>query len=164
MLATSFGGLVAVIMAALSFGSGHLVRKLRVLEVPSPFWGVAIGSTVAWLAMLAQAALQGRLGQLWHDNFHLDLVPRPYLLAGLFTALGQLSNYLGIYLAPVSLATVLAATEPLHTLALSRLVLGREEPLGRWLPVYAGIMVAGISLLFVDYLSFGRHFVTAIKR
>lgn len=145
----SFLGLVTAVLAALSFGIGHLVRKLGVLEVPSPFWGVAIGSTVACLAMLLQASLQGSVRELLRNNFTLVLVPRSYLLAGVFTATGQLSSYLGIYLASVSLATVLASTEPLHTLALSRFILGNEEPLTWRLVAGAVLMVTGIILLLV---------------
>lgn len=135
--------------AAASFGTGHFVRKLAVIEVPSPFWGMAIGTTAAWLAMVVQAAARGELAELCHTSFDYRHPPWFFVLAGILNTAGQMFSYLSIYYAAVSIAMVLASSEPLATLAISRLLLGVEEPLNWRVGIGAAVTFAGIVLILL---------------
>ncbi len=145
----SFLGVLYGLAAALSFGAGHFMRKLALKEVPSPFWGLAVGTTAAWLALVLHAASRGDLRELWKDNFNVHAPPWFFILGGIFTTAGQMFLFLGIYLTAVSTAMVLASTEPLGSLLISRLLLGKEEPLN-WRVVFCCCSVfLGIILMIV---------------
>lgn len=54
------GSLFAIASAA-AFGSGHFVRKVALFSVPSPWWGMLIGSVVGWLCVLIWAGCAAKL-------------------------------------------------------------------------------------------------------
>lgn len=142
-------GILYGLGAAASFGIGHFMRKLAVIEVPSPFWGMVIGTTAAWLAMVLQAAVKGELMELWHSSFNCQQPPWFFLLAGILSAAGQMFSYLSIYYTAVSIAVVFASTEPLATLAIGRLLLGTEEAFNWRLAAGAAVTFVGIALILI---------------
>jgi drug/metabolite transporter (DMT)-like permease len=144
---SSFMGILYGMLSALSFGGGHFLRKLAVIEVPSPFWGMAIGTTVAWLAMVAQALIQGETKELCRNNFNVRALPWAFIITGVLYTLGQMFIYLSIYFTAVSIAMVLASSEILITLMVSRFILGREEPLNWHVLLCGSAVCLGIILI-----------------
>lgn len=143
----SLAGIIFGLGSSATFGTGHFVRKLAVMEVPSPYWGVAIGTTAGWLAMVLHATVRRDIKVLCRDNFNFHAPPWFFIVSGFFMAAGQLFVYLSIYMTAVSIAMVLASSEPLATLVISRLFLGREEPLN-WRVVLSAIAVF-LGIVFV---------------
>lgn len=146
---SSFIGILFGLGSALSFGIGYLFRKLAVIEVPSPYWGVAIGTTTAWLAMVIQATTKGEIKELCRNNFNLHAPPWFFILAGVLNTIGQLFNYFAVYLIAVSTVIVLASSEPLVTLMISRFMLGGEEPLNWRVIICSGVVCSGVILMIV---------------
>lgn len=142
------GSLFAIASAA-AFGSGHFVRKVALFSVPSPWWGMLIGSVVGWLCVLLLGVLRGEIGPYFRRNLNLHHVPYFFVLAGLLNGFGQMFSFLSIYFLAVSLASVAFAVEPLVTAVISRLALGQEEPMG-WQMVFACLVtVAGLVLALI---------------
>jgi drug/metabolite transporter (DMT)-like permease len=142
-------GILYALGSILSFGTGHFLRKLALREVPSPYWGLAVGTTAAWLALVAHTALRGRLKETWRNNFDFSHLPWFYVLAGILASSGQLFIYLAIYWTEVSVAMVLASSEPLVTLLISRLLLGKEEPMNRRVVFSSVIVFLGIIFMVI---------------
>lgn len=146
----SFLGSLSAVASASAYGSGHFMRKLALNVVPSPWWGMVIGSTVGWLCVLVLAWWQGNLKACFRSNLSLTSLPRFFVLAGCLNGLGQMFSFLAISFIAVSLASVIFAIEPLITAVFSRLVMGREELLG-W-RMLCGCFVTISGLLFVILL------------
>jgi drug/metabolite transporter (DMT)-like permease len=142
-------GILCALGSALSFGTGHFLRKLALQEVPSPYWGLAVGTTAAWLALVAHTALRGRLNEAFKNNFNFQHLPWFYVIAGVLATSGQLLLYLAIYWTEVSVAMVLASSEPLVTLLISRLLLGKEEPMNRRVVFCSATVFLGIIFMII---------------
>jgi len=146
---TSLAGILLGIGAAASFGTGHFTRKLAMTIVPSPYWGAAIGSIAGWVAMTAQAVINGNLKPLIRYNFNFHSPPGFFLLAGVLTTFGQIFCFLAIFYTSVSVAMILISIEPLGTLIISKLLLGGEESLNWVVGLSAFVVVVGITLILI---------------
>jgi len=145
----SLFGILFGLAAAFSFGMGHYCRKIALLEVPSPYWGLAIGATVGWLAMVLQGAVKKELRILFRDNFNFRAPPWYFILTGIFTSAGITLIYLALYVSPASLTAVLSSTESLAALVISRIFLGKEEHLNRTVVICIAVVCAGIALMIL---------------
>ena len=142
-------GVLYALGSAVSFGTGHFVRKVAVLEVPSPFWGMAIGTTTAWVAMSVHSMARGDFRELCRDNFNVHAPPWYFIYSGILNTVGQMFIYLAVFFSPVSTVQVLATSEVLSTLLISRLFLGTEEPLG-WRVILCSVVIClGVVLMIV---------------
>jgi drug/metabolite transporter (DMT)-like permease len=135
--------------SGLWLGTGHFVRKVAVLEVPSPFWGMAIGTTTAWVAMSVHSMARGDFRELCRDNFNVHAPPWYFIYSGILNTVGQMFIYLAVFFSPVSTVQVLATSEVLSTLLISRLFLGTEEPLGWRVILCSGVICLGVVLMIV---------------
>lgn len=135
--------------SALSFGIGHFLRKLSLMEVPSPFWWLAIGTIIAWLALIVQTTARRELKKLCRNNFNFHNPPWFFILAGVLITFGQMLNFVSIYLIAVSVVVILASSEPLMTLIISRLILRGEEPLNWRVIVSSGTVCLGVILMII---------------
>ena len=145
----SFIGILYALAAALSFGTGHFLRKLALKEVPSPYWGLALGTAAAWLTLTWHAASRGKLKALWRNNFNLREPPWFFIAGGFLTTTGVLFVYLAIFFTEVSTAMVIESSEPLATLFISRLFLGREEPLNWRVMACSTSVCCGLALMIL---------------
>jgi len=142
-------GVLFALGSAMSFGTGHFVRKVAVLEVPSPFWGMAIGTTTAWLAMAVHAMIRGDFRELCRDNFNVHAPPWYFIFSGVLNTVGQMFIYLAVFFTAVSTVQVLATSEVMSTLMISRLFLGNEEPLG-WRVILCSVVICvGVVLMII---------------
>jgi drug/metabolite transporter (DMT)-like permease len=142
-------GILCALGSAISFGTGHFVRKVAVLEVPSPFWGMAIGTTTAWVAMTVHSMARGDLRELCRENFNVHAPPWYFIYSGILNAAGQMFIYLAVFFSPVSTVQVLATSEVLSTLLISRLFLGTEEPLGGRVIFCSVVICLGVVLMVI---------------
>lgn len=142
-------GILFGISASISFGTGHFLRKLAMQEVPSPYWGMAIGSVFGFLAIILQALLKGELTHICRYNLNIQAPPWYFITAGILTTVGQLLCYLAIFYTSVSIAMVLISSEPLGTVIISRLFLGIEEALNWRIYLSALTVFGGIALIFL---------------
>ncbi len=142
-------GVLYALGAALSFGIGHFLRKLGLMEVPSPFWGLAIGTIIAWIALVGHATTRGEIKKLCHDNFNPHHPPWFFIFAGLLFTFGQMLSYISIYFTAVSVVVILASSEPLITLIMSRLILRGEEPLNWRVFTCSGAVCLGVILMII---------------
>jgi len=143
----SLVGILYALGAALSFGTGHFLRKLGLMEVPSPFWGLAIGTIVALLAVVVRPLIKGEMNILIYNNFY---TPQWFfILAGFLMTIGQMFNYISIYFTAVSIVVVLASSEPLATLLISRLIMKGEEPLNFQVIACSGAVCLGVILMIL---------------
>ena len=145
----SLSGILFGIFASISFGTGHFLRKMAMLEVPSPYWGVAIGSVVGLLAVVAQSCVKGEFLSICRYNLNVKAPPWHFISAGILTTVGQLACYLAIFYTSVSIAMVLISSEPLGTVIISRLFLGTEESLNWRVYSSALIVFGGIAVIFL---------------
>ena len=145
----SLSGILFGIFASISFGAGHFLRKLAMIEVPSPYWGVAIGSLVGFLAIVVQAYIKGEFSQVCRYNLNIKAPPWFFISAGILTTVGQLLCYLAIFYTSVSMAMVLISSEPLGTVMISRLILGTEESLNWRVYLSALIVFGGIAVIIL---------------
>ena len=134
-------GALLGILAAASFGTGHAVRKLGVETLPSPQLGATIGSCIALTAIVLPQLLAGKLIPFLGQN--LSKIKRDYVIAGISTTFGQLFLFLAIARTDVSVASVLASTEPLMTLLIAPLLL-RSERITRLLVVGCLFVMVGV--------------------
>ena len=144
-------GLLLGALSASCFGAGRVLRKTGLLYIPSPVVGAFIGSTVAMITItLLQAYQQGQFSAKSGDwrrwMPHLSL---PFLLAGLATAVGQLSNFGALYFTQVSVAGILVSTEPLMTLLLSWIFLRSEEAINLRIIGITGLVFAGVAVIIL---------------
>ena len=142
-------GVLYGVLAATSFGVGHYLRKIALQEVPSPLWGLMVGTTSAWLALVIHARLTRTLGEICKYNFNLHAPPWFFILGGILTTAGQTLVFFSIHYTAVSTAMVLGSSDPLATLFISRVFLGREEPLNWRVILCSGTVCLGIILMMV---------------
>ena len=138
-------GAALALLSGASFGVGHFLRKLGVLEIPSEFAGVAVGSWVAlgagWLARMVEgprtpAPSAARPGWL----------PWEFWMAGTFTTLAVFLQFVAVRLMPVSTVSVIFASEPLMSIAAARFLL-HDEVLTRRAIVSAALVFGGIAVV-----------------
>lgn len=142
-------GLLLGVLAAASFGTGRVMRKVGMLYIPSPFLGAFIGSTVALLTFTAVNAYQSGHSPL-DPKMWRRIVPSlsaPFILAGVATTVAQLSNFGAIFYTKVSTASILVSTEPLMTILLSWFFLRTEEKVTLRIVGIAALVFAGVAMI-----------------
>lgn len=145
--ATNRTGIGLAFLAAGAFGAGHFLRKFGLLYLPSPYLGAWIGSLVAIVAQVLQLRATGQIREAIATN--LRPIEWNLVTAGVLSGIGMLSNYLAVFYAPVSLATALAATEPLFTVVFARWLLGDEKPLSRTALLGMLATIAGVAMILL---------------
>ncbi|HEX7022366.1 MAG TPA: DMT family transporter [Trueperaceae bacterium] len=136
------------VTAATGFGLAFVARKAGLLHYPSAAAGAFWGSVSSLLTVVGYSGVRGRLRQLVHDN--LRQVPWWFVGAGAATGLALLLQFTALGRLPAWTAAVLHGTQALWVLGWSRLLLGREEKLGRHviasvLLVFAGVVVLALG-------------------
>lgn len=134
-------GVLWCVSAAAFYGSGHIVRRMGLDEIPDPYVGALI-SAFAGLTMYV-LYLYGR-GQLRLAVTAMRRERQPYYwLAGLASSSGQVALFVALSLTAVSYVSVIAASDTLMTVMLAAVFLGRTENLSRWVVIPAvGVFVA----------------------
>lgn len=138
-------GVTLGLLAALSFGSGHVLRKLGMDAMPDAILGSFIGSTTALVSYLATETVRGDLGPVLRSAVTSR---RPWFwAAGVAGTIGQLCFFAALAFAPVSHVSVVAGSETVLTVFLAALLAGRLEAITSRVVVPAVLVFAGAALI-----------------
>jgi len=140
---SSIRGIWFGLLASLFLALGNLFRKLGVREIPSSSTGVLIGS-ISGVVTLSLFLLLFRPGTIQRTIRHID---KDYAISGLSTSIALYFLFTSLQMIPLSVANSLTAVEPLFTLLLGRVLLGRQEQLTPMLCAGAAGTVLGAVLL-----------------
>jgi drug/metabolite transporter, DME family len=131
--------------SGLSYGIGHVFRKMGLNTYPSPVMGLAVQNAAA-LALFALSAgvRRNRPARIGKDH------KRPWLLfffSGCFTLMGQLTLLLALEHGTVVIVSPLSAINPLFVFILVSLFLRRTERVTWKLFVGAMLIIAAATVL-----------------
>lgn len=130
-------------IAAVSFGTGHALRKVGMDILPDAALGATIGSWSALAAYTASAAVRGELGRMRSSIGAW----KPYFwLAGIGGGVGQIAFFAALNFAPVAHVSVVAASETILTVAFAGLV-ARAEHITRQLVIPATLVCIGVAAI-----------------
>jgi drug/metabolite transporter (DMT)-like permease len=133
------------LFSSICYGAGHTLRKVGLLEIPSPTLGNLIGSLVGLAGVGVQFGTKGQLGEVWRAN--TQPLNWWFVWAGVVMSLAQLAIFAGIFYTKVAIASTLYSTEPAWTLLFSWLFLNREENITRQTVVSVLLVVVGVVLI-----------------
>ena len=140
-------GILAAGGSAVSFGFARTARRLGLEFIPDALIGAAAGAVAGLLTHLIVQGAQGRLGLLLRSSVR---DPRPRLwIAGTLSALGLLTFFAALTVAPLAQVAVIAASETILTLLMTSIFLRRTERFSPRLLVPAGCIFAGAVLIAV---------------
>ncbi|MFN0073751.1 MAG: DMT family transporter [Chloroflexota bacterium] len=138
-------GMSMSLISSIAYGAGHTLRKVGLLDIPSPTFGNLIGSTVGLAGAVATFGAQGQLGAVIRGN--LFPIHWWFVAASVVMSLAQLAIFAGIFHTKVAIASTLYSTEPAFTLLFSWLFLNREEKIGRMTVIAIGLTIVGVAMI-----------------
>lgn len=135
------------ILSGILFGLGSVFRKAGLATVPSIVEGVVVGSLTSLILLSIKLGYRGSLPSIRElcsvrKNFH-------YLLAGIFTTLGQYALFGGLFYGYIAKVNAIRSIEPLMALALSRLFLQDVERVTKYTWFYGVVVVLGAVVLIL---------------
>jgi drug/metabolite transporter (DMT)-like permease len=131
-------------LAAVSFGTGHALRRVGMDILPDAVLGAMIGSWAALIAYGAAAVLRGQASAIRSTL----TARRPYFwVAGLGGTVGQICFFAALLFAPVSHVSVVASSETVLTIFFSGLVAQRVEQVTRRLVLPATLVFGGAVII-----------------
>jgi drug/metabolite transporter (DMT)-like permease len=138
-------GMVMSLVSSIAYGAGHTLRKVGLLEIPSPTLGNLLGSAVGLGGAIVAFGARGELGAVVRGN--LFPIHWWFVWAGVVISLAQLAIFAGIFYTKVAIASTLYATEPAFTLLFSWMFLNREEKIGRMTVLAIGLTIVGVAMI-----------------
>jgi drug/metabolite transporter (DMT)-like permease len=147
-------GLACGILTGLCWATSPVLIRKGLEGLPSPTWGVTVGSVAATIVLGAWVAVR-RPAQLraWRTTDGRTSLRTPFaflLIAGAAYGFGSVARAVAIDLAPVVIVLPLVQTATLFTAILSPLLLGRHvEHVPPRLLFGAILVVIGSSLVLV---------------
>ncbi|MGP1674958.1 MAG: EamA family transporter [Candidatus Limnocylindrales bacterium] len=136
-------GITLSLVAALTFGAAHALRKVGMDILPDALLGAATGSWAALIGYLVAATARGQLGSVRRSV----TARRPYFwLAGLAGAMGQLSFFAALNFAPVSQVSVVASAEIVLTVLFAAIATHTEH-ITRRLVLPATLVFGGAAII-----------------
>lgn len=130
-------------VAALCFGISYSLRKLGLIDVPSPLLGATITTTVALLFLLIFSYPNRKRMPLLLDRRSLFY----FSLGGCFSGVAALLSYLALNLGTIVVVGPLTNIFPLFGIALSAIFLRDVETVTRW--IVAGALVTVLGVIFI---------------
>lgn len=136
-------GVALSLLAALTFGTAHAMRKVGMDILPDALLGAATGSWAALVGYLVAATVRGQLGSVRRSV----TARRPYFwLAGLGGAMGQISFFAALDFAPVSQVSVVASAEIVLTVLFAAIATHTEH-ISRRLVLPATLVFGGAIII-----------------
>lgn len=139
-------GILLAFITACAFAGANTMRRSGYSFIPHPLIGNAINSIAAAIGFILFFLLTGRMKSLQKMDrkvFQLNLV------VGISFTLAMLFLNIAVYYLAAPLAAVLKNTQPLLTILLSFILMGKEERITVQLIIGAVFTVLGISALFL---------------
>ncbi|MCF6092660.1 DMT family transporter [Microaerobacter geothermalis] len=141
-------GYLLALTAAAGFGLGQGIRKLGMISMSDPFVGALFGAITAVVSFSALLAYKGELKETVYRNW--KNVNGYYVLSGILTSVAILSFFVALWYIQVAYVGVIAATEPLLTVLLSRLLLREDEVIHVNVVLSAMLVLIGASFIVLD--------------
>lgn len=139
----AFVGIAFSLLAALTFGTAHALRKVGMDLLPDALIGAATGSWAALIGYLLSATARGQLTTARRAVTSW----RPYfLLAGIAGAIGQISFFAALNFAPVSHVSVVASAEIVLTILFAAIATHTEQ-ISRRLVLPAMLIFGGAVII-----------------
>ncbi|HEY3367360.1 MAG TPA: DMT family transporter [Symbiobacteriaceae bacterium] len=136
--------LVLGVFSGLAFSVAMVFRKAGLNLWPDAAVGNAIGMVVAMVLYLPFAVAKG-------EFVKVTRAPRQavaaMVVAGLFSTTATITTFLSLRSAMAATTQVITASEPLFTMALSMLLLKRQERLNAGLAASAALVCLGVVLM-----------------
>lgn len=137
-------GILLGIASGMAFSAGILFRKAGLNFWPDAAVGSAIGSLAALMGFLPVAAAKGDLAKIRNAS-RQGLTA--FLIAGCISSVAQLTTFLSLRVSMAAVTQVIAALEPLFTIALSAAFVKRQEKISAGLLGSAALVCLGVVLI-----------------
>lgn len=131
--------------APVFFGLAFVARKWGLQQFPSGVIGAFIGSTAAFVVVVASDIVGGRLRDRIQHNFRE--VPWLFVWAGVASSAALLSQFYAFSYAPAWVVGLLQGTQPLWTLAMGYVFLRQEEHIDATLVSSILLVVVGVTIV-----------------
>ncbi|GAW92284.1 DMT family transporter [Calderihabitans maritimus] len=139
-------GILWGLFSAFLFAATNVARKLGLRFIPSAIVGSAVSTFGGLVAFTIYYLAKGKLREI-------ILVERPalqnFLIAGLLTCSAIFSYFVALSYVSVPVAMTIANTEPLFTLALSKLWREKDEAINLRLVFNVALIVAGVTIIAI---------------
>jgi drug/metabolite transporter (DMT)-like permease len=130
--------------AALAYGSSSVLIRQGVTGLAPPLVGAAIGLLSGTLSLTIVGA-RGLRTNLTQKRRAIGFL----LIAGVTAALGIMSSFFALSMAPVVIVSPLQSTSPLFTLLWSHLFLGKLEKITLRLVLGSILVISGVALITI---------------
>lgn len=132
--------------AAIFYGSGAVVRKVGITDMPDPYFAALISALSGLIVYVLYLRLRGNLSV---SLSALRTQRHPYFwIAGAISTVGQLSAYLAVAHAPVSYVSIVASSDTILTPLLATFWLARKDAVNAPLVVAAALVFIGTVFIF----------------
>jgi len=139
-------GIVICLISCIFFAIGNVFRKAGVNFLPNSIIGVSVGSFASLITFSAYMAVNSEKEQMLAT---LKAPQKDYILAGVASGGALYCLFLSLKIIPVTIANSLAASEPVFTIAISSIFLGRQDAI-TWKTVIGGLLIfAGAVILVI---------------
>jgi len=140
-------GYFLALFSAIVFGVGQAIRKPGMEALPDPVFGAFIGSGAALAMILLSEWKKGVLKETVTNqitSFNLY-----YLFSGLLTSVAMLSFFIAMLYMQVSYVVAIAASEPLITILLSKIILKKQESIAYHSIFSAFVVFSGVLIIIL---------------
>lgn len=132
------------LLSALLFAATNVARKLGLGFIPSAVAGSAVSTLGGLAAFTVYYLVKGKMREVARVN--TDAL-RYFVLGGIFTCFGLFSYFISLGYITVPVAMTIANTEPLFTMAFSKLIGDRDESLNRTMLYSVLVILAGVVII-----------------
>lgn len=132
------------LFSALLFAATNVARKMGLGFISSAMAGSAVSTLGGLVAFSAYYLATGKMGEVVRIN---AAAFRYFFLGGVFTCFGLFSYFVALEHVTVAVAMTIANTEPLFTMAFSKLLGDQDEALNRSMLYSVLIILAGVVII-----------------
>lgn len=140
-------GMVLAVLAGLAYSGADLFRKVALLQLPSALYASAIGGVAA----LVVQTLLVTVKREWRE---IRLLERKtwivFALAGFASSIAVITLNTALGMAPIAIVSALYSTRVWFVIAMSPVLLGKEEKLS-WVLVVSTILILSGTLIIIFY-------------
>jgi drug/metabolite transporter (DMT)-like permease len=142
-------GFLFAAAAPIFFGLGFVVKKWGLLRYDDAVLGALIGSSAAFLVVVAIDAGAGRIGRRLQENF--AQIPWWFVAAGVAMSAALLTQFAAFSYLEAWLVGVLQGTQGIFALMLGWTFIREEERIDAWVVLSVLLVAAGVILIGLQF-------------